>query len=174
MEIKLRPSVYCAAHRAEMAAARAAERKAIRRRNEEHIAAAKAAARQRRQEEERRGSEEFERGCQGAEIFAYGFAMSREEYDNLLLVRREETPGGRRRTALARATPKWADKDEIQRIYAIRDLFNRKYPRFAPFHVDHIIPIQGRMVCGLHVAANLTIIPATENIKKGNRFSDDA
>lgn len=59
------------------------------------------------------------------------------------------------------ATPQWADLDAIQQVYAM-----------CPdgWHVDHIVPLQGQYVCGLHVAENLQHLPAPENIRKGNRF----
>jgi len=57
--------------------------------------------------------------------------------------------------------PKWADKYEIGLIYA-------DCPE--GFHVDHIIPLQGEKVSGLHVPENLQYLPAKENLKKSNFF----
>jgi hypothetical protein len=59
------------------------------------------------------------------------------------------------------ATPKWANLDKIKEIYM-------NCPK--GYHVDHIIPLQGVGICGLHVENNLQYLPAIENIRKGNRL----
>ena len=42
------------------------------------------------------------------------------------------------------------------------------------WHVDHIIPLQGKLVSGLHTVENLQVIPAKINMRKGNRYNDQA
>lgn len=71
------------------------------------------------------------------------------------------------RAAKRRAFPQWANRDEITAIYAAAKALG------PAFHVDHIVPLQGEMVCGLHCEANLQIIPAGVNIAKRNRHWPD-
>ena len=60
--------------------------------------------------------------------------------------------------------PPWVDKQAIAEIYANRP---------EGHHVDHIIPLRGKNVSGLHVPWNLQYLPAKENMSKGNRYYDD-
>lgn len=68
------------------------------------------------------------------------------------------------------ATPPWLTYEhlaEIEELYQwAKDL--QWLNNGEPLHVDHIIPLQGVDVCGLHVPWNLRIIPASENCKKSN------
>jgi hypothetical protein len=72
----------------------------------------------------------------------------------------------RRKRAIDNQTPSWANLDQIRGIY--QDCINKnKVAGRAAFHVDHVIPLRGKYVSGLHVETNLQVIPATKNLKKG-------
>lgn len=72
-----------------------------------------------------------------------------------------------RRVSKSNAMPAWVDKEKIKEVYAFAYEF-----REAGFdvHVDHIIPLRGKIVCGLHIDSNLRVIMAQENMQKGNKF----
>jgi len=75
----------------------------------------------------------------------------------------------KRRASLREATPSWLTKKhiaEIDLIYAqARDC---EVVSGEPYHVDHIVPLQGKNICGLHVPWNLQVLPADVNLSKGN------
>lgn len=66
------------------------------------------------------------------------------------------------------ATPSWADALSIKKIYEERKRISDETG--VIHHVDHIIPLRGKLVCGLHVEYNLRIITAEENLKKNAAF----
>lgn len=93
----------------------------------------------------------------------------RKEYDQ------RYNSGSKRLACLARyqhrryiqeklATPTWLTEDQK---WIIDQFYEATQPGFA---VDHIIPILGENVCGLHVPWNLQILTEEENSKKGNRL----
>lgn len=72
----------------------------------------------------------------------------------------------RRRAAELNAIVPWADDSEISAIYKFAKLAS--IVSGIPHEVDHIIPLQGKEVCGLHVETNLQILPYWENRSKSN------
>jgi hypothetical protein len=71
------------------------------------------------------------------------------------------------RASKLNATPPWADRAAIAAVYAEALRLTRETG--VPHDVDHIVPLQGATVCGLHIAANLQPLPASDNYAKGNR-----
>lgn len=72
------------------------------------------------------------------------------------------------RASLKRATPAWADFKAIARLYKEADRLTRETG--IKHQVDHFYPLQSEVMCGLHVEANLHVIPAAINQAKGNRI----
>lgn len=73
----------------------------------------------------------------------------------------------RRKTKIA--TPAWADLEAIRTRYKERATMERLTG--VRHDVDHVIPLCGDNVCGLHVAANLRVILARDNRRKSNHFA---
>jgi len=96
----------------------------------------------------------------------------RNEYkDRNVDVVRAETSIRKRRHR--EATPKWLTKKEKMQM---RDLYvqARKMTELTRerYVVDHIVPLRGEEVCGLHVPWNLRVITQEENLKKSNKLVD--
>ena len=70
--------------------------------------------------------------------------------------------------ALARQTPSWADTEAIETIYRQAQRMTKETG--VPHDVDHVIPLQGKLVSGLHVVENLAVIPRFANRSKSNKF----
>lgn len=76
-----------------------------------------------------------------------------------------------RAKGVKQAKPKWLTEEHeffIEEIYSLRDL--RTELTGVVHHVDHIVPLKGTDVCGLHVPWNLQVISAKDNLSKSNSF----
>ena len=75
----------------------------------------------------------------------------------------------RRRAYVLRATPAWANQFFIEEAYRLARM--RTQMTGLPWEVDHDLPLVSPLVCGLHVAENMRVIPRMENRSKGNRLT---
>lgn len=73
----------------------------------------------------------------------------------------------KRRAIKLNALPAWVNLSKVEKMYEKAAYLTENTGE--SYHVDHIVPLQGKNVCGLHVEYNLQIIRAKDNLKKGNR-----
>jgi hypothetical protein len=160
-EGKARQSVNMAKYRQDNAEKIAAQVAAYRQANRENLAAQVAAYRQ-----------------DNAEKIAAQVAAYRQANRENLAAKQAEyrkanqhiknAQNAARRAAKLQATPPWTDFEAIKAIYRLCADVTRITGEKQ--HVDHIYPLVSDEVCGLHVAANLQILTASDNIKKGNKL----
>ena len=77
----------------------------------------------------------------------------------------------KRRADILTRTPRWLTKDDmwmIREAYTLAKLRTRLTG--VSWQVDHVIPLRGKKVSGLHVPSNLQVIPEQANLVKGNRY----
>jgi len=76
----------------------------------------------------------------------------------------------KRRASIEKRTPAWLTEDDCWMMRQAYELCAmRSDITGIKHHVDHIIPLRGKIVSGLHVPFNLQVVPAAFNLKKGNR-----
>jgi hypothetical protein len=73
-----------------------------------------------------------------------------------------------RKARQLQATPPWADICAIERVYELAQVTSELSG--VKFSVDHIVPLKHKLVCGLHVPANLRVITLVANKVKANKF----
>ena len=70
-----------------------------------------------------------------------------------------------RRASSKQATPAWADRQAIVDVYLEAE--------YMQMHVDHIVPLNHPLVCGLHVWDNLQLLTPVANMRKSNKFDPE-
>jgi hypothetical protein len=77
----------------------------------------------------------------------------------------------KRRLAKLHRTPSWLTTEDHWMIEQAYELAVLRAKLFGfSWHVDHVIPLQGKLVSGLHTPYNLQVIPGIENVRKSNTF----
>jgi len=79
----------------------------------------------------------------------------------------------RRRSRKLNATPEWLTSSQLKEMedfyWLAKDL---EAVSGQKYHVDHIVPLRGKRVCGLHVPWNLQVLPSDINLSKSNRYEE--
>jgi hypothetical protein len=89
-------------------------------------------------------------------------AWKRENPDKIRVYNRE------RKARKARATPLWADKTAMRVLY--EEAVKLSVETGIEHHVDHVVPLRSKLVCGLHVETNMRVITKALNVSKRNRL----
>ena len=84
---------------------------------------------------------------------------------------KENAWNAKRRAAKLQASPKWLTKFDLDYIKSIY-IQAKELEKIDGIerNVDHIVPLKGKTVCGLHVPWNLQILTSIDNLKKSNKL----
>lgn len=87
---------------------------------------------------------------------------------------RVRAKNNRRRAAKLNSEPPWLSEDQKEQIISFYSVAKDcEILTGESYHVDHIVPLQGKVVCGLHVPWNLQVLPSDINQVKSNKYDPE-
>lgn len=101
---------------------------------------------------------------------AKGWALANVERVKVYAKLTGASRAAKHRVIVLQRTPVWLTNEEclqVKSMYALAQIMSACTGE--TYHVDHIVPLQGKTVSGLHTPYNLQVILATENLSKGNK-----
>lgn len=66
--------------------------------------------------------------------------------------------------------PAWLNSGQLAEMEGVYTYCSVLRNAGLDYHVDHVVPLRGKIVSGLHVPWNLQVISGADNVRKGNRF----
>jgi len=76
----------------------------------------------------------------------------------------------RRKLAKIQRMPAWLNSGQLAEMEGVYTYCSVLRNAGLDYHVDHVVPLRGKIVSGLHVPWNLQVISGADNVRKGNRF----
>ncbi len=96
-------------------------------------------------------------------------SRKRKSYINNIVTERERS--AKKRSSRLLRVPLWfSEWDEFLYSVMVEEAISLEKLTGYKWHVDHILPLQGELVSGLHIANNFQLLPATVNLKKSNTY----
>lgn len=133
--------------------------------NPDAVKAAQARYRQKHAARRRKENAERMRRARAAEPEKYR-EINRRHYAKPEAIARHRLNAAARDERIRLATPPWANKAKIAEIYELAAMLTKATG--LSHEVDHVVPLRGRFISGLHIETNLQILLADENRKKSN------
>ena len=131
---------------------------------DERRAASKRWADQHREHKRQKDREYYEKNKEKIKEYVSNFYKEHRELRNFF--------NSKYRACVKSSIPSWANLEAIKAIYEQCEEMNKNNDG-VQYVVDHIIPLRGKNVCGLHVENNLQIIEMHENCRKSNKFDPE-
>lgn len=94
-------------------------------------------------------------------------AASAAAYYSTFTAAKDNVRSAKRNAAKLNATPSWANDKYITLWYKLAGIEETRTGQKC--HIDHIVPLQSKLVCGLHCEDNMQILFGRENVSKSNR-----
>lgn len=148
-------------------------RDAVRRSDPEYHAKQKVRATKRRSDDAYREKERLKAAARKATLEGYQARCNAQSKYKKANPYKGAKDASYRRAMQLSATPMWLSKEHLAEMEVMYAEASKLTASGDTHHVDHIVPLRSKIVCGLHVPWNLQLLQAFDNLSKNNRWWPD-